>query len=78
VKKKASVNFLTDPRDRRSTLRSTNITVYGYIARKHTRVDLTRVSPLVGFGIIVFMVGHATLKIVSSKVVKHEKTCSDN
>jgi len=41
-------------------------------------VDLTGVSPLVGLGVETFTVGHAPLKVVSSKVAKHEKACSDN
>jgi len=41
-------------------------------------VDLTEVSPLVGLGVGPFTVGHATLKAASSKVAKHEKTCSNN
>jgi hypothetical protein len=32
----------------------------------------------VGLGVVPFTVGHAALKAASSKVVKHEKTCSDN
>ena len=62
VKKEASVNFLTDPLDRRSTCLC--------------RLDW--VSPLVGLGIRPFTVGQTALKAASSKVVKHEKTCSDN
>jgi len=39
---------------------------------------LTGVSPLVGLGVRDFTVGQAVLKAASSKVTKHEKTCSDN
>ncbi|CAJ2667597.1 unnamed protein product [Trifolium pratense] len=46
--------------------------------RKHACVDLTRVSPLVGLKTGDFIVGQEALKAASSKVVKHEKTCSDN
>ena len=41
-------------------------------------MDLIEVSPLVGLGVGTFTVGHVALKAASSKVVKHEKTCSDN
>jgi len=78
AKKEAPVNFLTDPLDRRSTLRPADVMVYGWVGGKHACVDLTEVSPLVGLGVRPFTVGHATLKAVSSKVAKHEKTCSDN
>jgi len=78
VKKEAHVNFLTDPLDRRSTLRPADIMVYGGVGGKHACVDLTRVSPLVGLGVGPFTVGQAALKAASSKVAKHEKTCSDN
>jgi len=49
--------------------------VYKWVGGKHTCVDLTGVSPLVGLGVGPFTVGHATLKVVSSKVAKHEKVC---
>jgi hypothetical protein len=41
-------------------------------------VDLTEVSLFVGLRAKIFIVGQATFKTASSKVVKHEKTCSDN
>jgi hypothetical protein len=47
------------------------------LEEKHACADLIGVS-LVGLGTKAFMVGHATLKVASSKVVKYEKTCSDN
>ena len=78
VKKEAPVNFLTDPLDRRSTLRPTDVMVYGRVGGNQAWVDLTRFSPLVGLGVGAFTVGQAALKVVSSKVAKHEKTCSDN
>jgi len=52
--------------------------VYGWVGGKHACVDLTGVSPLVGLGVGPFTVGQAALKAASSKVAKHEKTCSDN
>jgi len=48
------------------------------VEEKHAFVDLTRVSLLVGLGTGDFTVGHATLKVASNKVVKHEKACFDN
>jgi len=73
-KDQAHVNFLTDPLDRRSTFRPTNVMVYGWVGGKHACVDLTGVSPLVKLGVRPFMVGHAA----STKVIKHEKMCSYN
>jgi hypothetical protein len=78
VKKEAPMNFLTDPLDRRSTLRPVDVMVYECVGGKHAYVDLTRVSPLVGLGVWPFTVVQATLKAASSKAAKHEKTCSDN
>jgi len=78
VKKEAPVNFLTDPLDRRSTLRPAEVMVYGRVGGKHACVDLIGVSPLVGLGVRPFAVGQAALKAPSSKVAKHEKACSEN
>jgi len=69
---------LTDPLDRRSTLRHADVMVYGWVGGKHACVDLTEVSPLVGLRVGAFTVGHSALKAASSKVTKHEKACSDN
>jgi len=52
--------------------------VYGWVGGKHACVDLTGVSPLVGLDVRSFTLGQAALKAASNKVVKHEKTCSDN
>jgi len=52
--------------------------VYGWVGGKHACVDLIGVSPLVGLGVRPFTVGQTALKAASSKVAKHEKTCSDN
>jgi hypothetical protein len=41
-------------------------------------VDLTVVSPFMGLMIGDFTVGQATLKIVSNKMTKYERACSDN
>ncbi|KAJ0540593.1 hypothetical protein HanRHA438_Chr09g0374631 [Helianthus annuus] len=74
AKKEAPVNFLTDPLERRSTLRPADILVFGWVGGKHACVDLTGVSPLVGLGSSAFTVGQAA----SGKVIKHEKACLDN
>ncbi|KAL6502565.1 hypothetical protein OROHE_024570 [Orobanche hederae] len=55
-----------------------DVLVYGWEGGKHACVDLTGVSPLVGLRDGGFTVGQAALKAASSKVVKHEKACSDN
>jgi hypothetical protein len=52
--------------------------VYGWVDGKHACVDLTGVSPLVGLQTGTFIAGQRTLKAASCKMVKHEKTCSDN
>ncbi|GJT65247.1 hypothetical protein Tco_1016727 [Tanacetum coccineum] len=48
AKKEAPVNFLTDPSDGRFTLRPDDVLIFGWAGGKHTYVDLTGVSPLVG------------------------------
>ncbi|KAK2418388.1 hypothetical protein QL285_040591 [Trifolium repens] len=78
AKKEAPVNFLTDPLEGRSTLRPADVLVYGWVGGRHACVDLTGVSPLVGLMTGGFTVGQAALKAASSKVVKYEKSCSDN
>nr|GEV96149.1 putative exostosin-like protein [Tanacetum cinerariifolium] len=77
-KKEAPVNFLTDPLEGRSTLRPADILVFGWAGGKHACVDLTGVSPLVGFRENGFVAGQAALKAESSKVAKHEKACLEN
>lgn len=57
MKKEASVNFLTNPLDRRSTLRPADVMVYRWVGGKHACVDLTGVSLLVGLGVGPFTVG---------------------
>jgi hypothetical protein len=78
AKKEAHANFLIDPQEGQSTLRPTDVMVYGWVGGKHACVDLTEVSPLVGLMAGTFTVGQTTLKAASSKVAKHEKTCFDN
>lgn len=41
-------------------------------------MDLTEVSPLVGLETEGFTVGQAAFKAASNKIVKYEKTFSDN
>jgi len=41
--KESSMNFLTDPLDRRLTLRPADVMVCGWEGGKHACVDLTRV-----------------------------------
>ena len=69
---------MTDPLEGRSTLRSADVLVYGWVGGKHACVDLTGVSPLVGLSNGDFIVGQAALKAASNKVAKHERACSDN
>ncbi|MCI39268.1 auxilin-like protein, partial [Trifolium medium] len=72
------MNFLTYPLDGRSTLRSADILLYGWVGGKHACVDLAEVFPLVGLTTENFTLGHTTLKVASSKVAKHERAHSDN
>ncbi|KAF5817390.1 hypothetical protein HanXRQr2_Chr02g0052461 [Helianthus annuus] len=78
AKKETPVNFLIELLEGRSTLRPTDILVFGWVGGKHACVDLTGVSPLVGLEGSAFTVGHATLKAASGKVTKHKKMCLDN
>ncbi|GJW52225.1 putative reverse transcriptase domain-containing protein [Tanacetum coccineum] len=78
VKKEATMNFLADPSDGRSTLRPTDVLVFKRVGEKHACVDLTGVSPLVGLSSQGFTVGQAALKTASCNVTKHEKACIDN
>ncbi|GJW73109.1 hypothetical protein Tco_0132479 [Tanacetum coccineum] len=71
AKKKAPVNFLTDPSNERSTHRPADVLVFGWVGRKYACVDLTRVSHLVGFSGRGFIVGQTALKAASCKVTKH-------
>ncbi|KAK2365696.1 hypothetical protein QL285_079166 [Trifolium repens] len=67
VKKEVPVNFLTDPQEDRSTLRPTDVMVYGWVGGKHACVDLTGVSPPCGSGSWRFYCGRAALKAVQAK-----------
>ncbi|GJY36950.1 putative reverse transcriptase domain-containing protein, partial [Tanacetum coccineum] len=61
----ALVKFLTDPSYGISTLRPTDILVFGWVRWKHACDDLIGVSPLVGLSSRGFTVGHAALKAAS-------------
>jgi hypothetical protein len=78
VKKEASVNFLIDPQEGRSTLRSADIMMYGWVWEKQVCLNLTGFFPLVGPRAEDFTVEWAAFKAASSKMTKHEKLCSDN
>ncbi|GJS87691.1 hypothetical protein Tco_0770327 [Tanacetum coccineum] len=65
VKKEAHVNFVTDPLEGRSTLGPADVLVIGWAEGKHTCVDLSGVSPLVGLSSRGFTVGQAALKVAS-------------
>ncbi|KAL6517045.1 hypothetical protein OROHE_018005 [Orobanche hederae] len=78
AKKEAAVKFLTNPLEGRSTLRPADVLIFGWANGKHTCVDLTGVSPLVGIGHGTFTVGQAALRAASGKIAKHEKACIDN
>ncbi|KAK1411384.1 hypothetical protein QVD17_37932 [Tagetes erecta] len=78
AKKEAPVNFLTDPREGRSTLRPADVLVFGWAGGKHACVDLTRVSPLVGLRDSGFVPRQAVLRAESKKVAKHETACLEN
>ena len=51
------MNFLNDTLKGRSTRRPTDVLVFGWTGGKHECVDLTKVSPLMGWGSRVFTVG---------------------
>ncbi|KAL8253466.1 hypothetical protein R6Q59_037159 [Mikania micrantha] len=78
AKKEAPVNFLTDPLEARSTLRPVDILVFGWEGGKHSCVDVTGMSHLVGLRDTGFVAGQAALKAESGKVAKHEKSCLEN
>lgn len=78
VKIEAHVNFLTYPMDGRSTLSLPDILVFGWVGEKHTWVDLTGVSFLVGLRSRGFTTGHAALKVTACKVAKHTNACIQN
>lgn len=61
------VNFLTDSREERSTLRPANILIYGWVGRKHEYVNLTRISPLVGLRYGAFTMKQAVSKPLQVK-----------
>jgi len=52
--------------------------VHGWVGGKHGCVDLIEVSPFVGLSVGPFTVWQTAFKAASNKVVKYEKTYSDN
>lgn len=76
MKKKAPMNFLMVPLDRRSILRSADILMYECVWVKHACVDLNEVFPLMGLMTWNFTFGQTNLKDASNKMVKYEKTYS--
>ncbi|KAJ0917178.1 hypothetical protein HanRHA438_Chr05g0203111 [Helianthus annuus] len=62
----------------RSTLRPTDLLVFGWTREKHACVDLKGVSPLVGLRENEFIAGQAARKAESKKVDKHAKACAEN
>nr|GEW76883.1 putative exostosin-like protein [Tanacetum cinerariifolium] len=77
-KKEAHINFLTHSSGERSTLRSADVLVFGWVGGKHACMNLTEVSPLLGLSSRGFTAGQAALKAVSCKVTLHEKACIEN
>jgi hypothetical protein len=55
----------------------TNLAI-GWVGGKDAFVDYIQIFPLVELMIEDYTVGQTTLKIISSKVAKYKKTCSDN
>jgi len=55
-----------------------DVTVYEWVGEKDACVGFNGDSPLVGLEVETFTVIEVVLKVVSIKVVKHKKTCSDN
>ncbi|KAK2399459.1 hypothetical protein QL285_049269 [Trifolium repens] len=82
VKKEAPVNFLTDPLEGRSTFRPADVLVHGcWMGRRQTCLcGLEWSFPTCGTKDWRFYcwTGSPKSSLNSSKVAKHEKTCSDN
>lgn len=75
VKKEAPTNFLSDPREDRSTLCPTNILVYNWSKNKQACFDNTGVLLIVGFCNGIFEVGKAANSVVTAKEEKHSEAC---
>ncbi|GJX28406.1 hypothetical protein Tco_0236485 [Tanacetum coccineum] len=58
AKKEAFVDFLTDPLNGKSALRSADVLVFRWVGEKHACVDLNGVSFLVDLSSGGFIVGH--------------------
>jgi hypothetical protein len=76
VKKEAPVNFLTNPQEGRTTLRPTDVMVYGWVGGMHVWILLVFRHLLdCGLGLLLW---DRALKATLCKVAKHEKACSNN
>ena len=78
MNKKASMNFLTNLQEGRSTFRLINVLVYGWVGGKNACAYLIGVSVLVGLGARSFTMGQAAYIVTSSKMTKHDKMGYDN
>ncbi|KAL5714862.1 hypothetical protein ACHQM5_016767 [Ranunculus cassubicifolius] len=76
-KKEAPVTFLTLPSENRANLRPADVLIHNWVRGQHSCVDITGVSPMVGFGKGVFMVRDAVTKAAEAKVVKHGNACKE-
>ncbi|MFS7935950.1 hypothetical protein Hanom_Chr05g00409631 [Helianthus anomalus] len=72
------MNFLTDPHEGRSTLRPSDVLVFGWAGEKHTCVNHTGVSSVVGPRDNRFVAGQAMLMAELGKVAKREQSCAEN
>nr|GEU80999.1 putative reverse transcriptase domain-containing protein [Tanacetum cinerariifolium] len=66
TKKKARVNFWTDPLDGRSTLRPADVLICGWAKGKHACIDLTGVFSLLGLSSWGFTVGCFKIRLMQS------------
>ncbi|KAL5708665.1 RNA helicase [Ranunculus cassubicifolius] len=76
-RKEAPVTFLTPPGENRVNLRPADVLIHNWVRGQHSCVDITGVSPMVGFGKGVFMVGDAATKAADAKLVKHGNACRE-
>jgi hypothetical protein len=78
VKKEASVNFSTNLQKGILMLRFANILVYGWIWGYICLCGFDWNLSTCGIEDGRFYCGQTSFKVASSKIVKYEKTCSDN
>jgi hypothetical protein len=67
VKKDAFVNFLTDPLEGRSTLRSIIVLVYGWVWGKHACVDLIEFIHLWDWRLRILLYDRLSSKLLQAK-----------